>query len=372
MPEMPRITHVLDNFDIGGAQRMLIRFLQNSTPEESSVISMSRSGTAWEEDVVASPIPLRFLSSSRILSPRTWGSAASSLRGASSAIVHIHMQYSGIVFLPISKLAGRKTVVTLHNVSDNVDNWRQKVRFRLHQFMIRRFADKVISVGPLVTKAWSELLPKHDILTIENTVPLPGLVPEGARFDTRESVGAAKDAVVIICVASLLPKKDLSTLLSAFSELAQSSEDTELWIVGTGPLKDSLQNQIEELGLATKARLLGARTDVQDLLNASDIFALSSKIEGLPISMLEAMATRLPVVVPDVGDIRTVVGENCGIVVPPGDPLALAKGLGRLVGDQEARQKLGLAGREKVEQDHSEARWLEQMRSMYREMVKAD
>ncbi|MEO9825884.1 MAG: glycosyltransferase [Paracoccaceae bacterium] len=372
MPLQPRITHVLDNFDIGGAQRMLIRFLENSSSEESSVIAMSRRNTAWEADVAASSIPLQILKSSRLLSPKTWAMARSALRASASPIVHVHMQYSGIVFLPLAKLSGRKTVVTLHNVSDTVDNWRQRLRFRLHRCVIRNFADKVISVGPLVTQAWSKFLPRHDILTIENTVPLPDAAPGEKRRDIRETLATSETAVVVITVASLLPKKDLPTLISAFHELAQTQSDVELWIVGTGPLKESLQSQIDDLGLAAKVKLLGARTDVQDLLFAADIFALSSRIEGLPISMLEAMATRLPVVVPDVGDIRTVVGEECGIVVPAGDASALTAGLAHLVQDKAERHKLGLSGRNKVEQDHSEERWMKQMRACYKELDNAD
>lgn len=366
---MTKIIHVLDNFDIGGAQRMLMRFLESSDPEESSVVSMSRRGTVWEEQVEASPIPLQFLPTSRLLSARTWRSARSCLRSLPGDIVHVHMQYATIVFLPVAKGLRKKTVVTLHNVSDSVENRRQRVRSRLHRTIIRRFADKVISVGPLVTEAWSPYLPGHDIVTIQNTVPLPSRVADGVRGEVRRKIdGTPEDAVVVIAVASLLPKKDLATLVAAFAETARNREDARLWIVGTGMMRDALEAQIAEAGLSGKAMLLGARTDVQDLLGASDVFALSSKIEGLPISMLEAMAAGLPVVVPDVGDIRTVVGTDCGIVVPPGDSEALAAALNRVIDDPRLRQRLGEAGRAKVETDHSEEAWLKQMRDLYREL----
>jgi glycosyltransferase involved in cell wall biosynthesis len=110
-----------------------------------------------------------------------------------------------------------------------------------------------------------------------------------------------------------------------------------------------VEAEIHDLGLESVAQLSGPRRDVPDLLARSDVFALASRSEGGPISILEAMAAGLPVVASDVGGVRELVADGAtGLLVPAGDPDALAAALQRLRADPELRRRLGAAGRERV------------------------
>jgi glycosyltransferase involved in cell wall biosynthesis len=120
--------------------------------------------------------------------------------------------------------------------------------------------------------------------------------------------------------------------------------------VGEGPDRNAIEAEIRRLELQGRVRLAGERSDVPELLAESDVFVLSSRSEGLPVSVLEAMAAELPVVATDVGGLaELVVDGETGILVPPGDEAALTEALGRVVEDRELRRRLGAAGRARAE-----------------------
>jgi glycosyltransferase involved in cell wall biosynthesis len=152
----------------------------------------------------------------------------------------------------------------------------------------------------------------------------------------------------LIAVGRLKAPKDFVTLIRALAALA--GEEFEALIVGDGPDRDAVEAEIRNLGLENRVRLAGERDDVPELLASSDVFVLSSRSEGLPVSVLEAMAGELPVVASDVGGVaELVVDGETGLLVPPGDEAALGQALGRLVQDRDLRRTLGAAGRARAE-----------------------
>jgi glycosyltransferase involved in cell wall biosynthesis len=152
----------------------------------------------------------------------------------------------------------------------------------------------------------------------------------------------------LIAVGRLKAPKDFLTLIRAFASLG--GDEFEALIVGDGPDGAAVEAEIRRLGLESRVRLAGERDDVPELLAASDVFVLSSRSEGLPVSVLEAMAAELPVVASDVGGLaELVVDGETGLLVPPGDEAALAEALTRLVQDRDLRRSLGAAGRTRAE-----------------------
>ena len=151
----------------------------------------------------------------------------------------------------------------------------------------------------------------------------------------------------LVTVGRLQAPKDPLTLVRALAALERGSCETEL--VGDGPDRPAVENEVRRLGLDSVVRLAGVRTDVPELLAAADLFVLSSRSEGLPLSILEAMATGLPVVASRVGGVpEVVVDGETGLLVPPGDPGSLARAIERLLDDSALRRRLGAAGRARV------------------------
>jgi glycosyltransferase involved in cell wall biosynthesis len=152
----------------------------------------------------------------------------------------------------------------------------------------------------------------------------------------------------LMAVGRLNAPKDFLTLVRALSQLREGS--FEAVVVGGGPEREAVEAEIGRLGLERSVQLAGERGDVPALLAGSDVFVLSSRSEGLPVSVLEAMAAELPVVASDVGGLaELVVDGESGILVPPGDPESLAEALRRLIGDRDLRRKLGAAARARAE-----------------------
>ena len=158
-----------------------------------------------------------------------------------------------------------------------------------------------------------------------------------ASFHTRpETAGTCR----IVSVGRFAYPKDFATLLDAL-ELVEG--DWRAALVGDGPGLADVADRVDSRG---RMEVLGPRGDVSEVLARSDVFVLSSRSEGFPVSILEAMAAGLPVVATDVGGVaEAVVQDETGDLVPPGDPQALAEALERLVADPARRRRLGEAGR---------------------------
>jgi glycosyltransferase involved in cell wall biosynthesis len=178
-----------------------------------------------------------------------------------------------------------------------------------------------------------------DSVVIRNAVPFDG-IPR-ARHD--------RETPILVSVGRLKAPKDFATLLSALAALPDAA--FEAVIAGEGPNRPMLEAEIERLDIGDRVRLLGERRDVPELLGAADVFVLSSRSEGFPVSVLEAMVAGLPVVASRVGGVAELVEEGeTGLLVAPGNSEELTAALGRVLADRELRCRLGAAGRERVEQ----------------------
>ncbi len=205
---------------------------------------------------------------------------------------------------------------------------------------------------------------------------------ETGRDRTRAALGLAPGAPVILTVANLRPPKGLEVLTRTAERLHTSPLPWVWLIAGEGPLATSLAAELAERGLATHVRLLGFRRDVPALLAACDVFCLTSNREGVPVSILEAMAAGKPVVATDVGGVRELVagtggpeaqvpGET-GLLAPAGDDRALARALAALIADPTRRAAMGAAGRARARASFTLERAAGAIAGVYRELIIGD
>ena len=174
----------------------------------------------------------------------------------------------------------------------------------------------------------------------EQTVVIPNAVQVSALPRAVQRAGV----VELISVGRLRAPKDFITLARALARLERGSFRASL--IGDGPDRSMIEAELEQLGLGDSVRLLGDRSDVPRLLAAADVFVCSSRSEGMPISIIEAMAAGLPVVASAVGGVPEMVDdERTGLLVAPGAAAALADALARLIGDRALREQMGRAGR---------------------------
>ncbi len=195
----------------------------------------------------------------------------------------------------------------------------------------------------IATEVWK--LPARRVRYVPNGIDL-------ARFaaPARDRAGPA----VIGTVAALRSEKNVGRLLRAFARL-QAEPRPRLVIVGDGPERPALTALAAQLGVADRVSFTGQREDTPALYAGFDVFALSSDTEQMPLSVIEAMASGLPVASTDVGDVRTMVAAANAAGITQLDDAALAAALDRLVRDPAARSAIGEANRQKAQRDFDQA-----------------
>lgn len=175
---------------------------------------------------------------------------------------------------------------------------------------------------------------------------------QGDQVEARRALGLDPDKVLVTTVASLTPVKDHASLLRAVAALAQSHGDrVQFLFLGDGPLRGELEVQIEQSGIEDRVLMPGNTDRVPDYLQVSDVAVLPSRLEGMSNTILEAMATGLPVIANDVGgNPELIVAGETGLLAEQGNDASMAERLARLIDDPALRLQYGRAGRARAEQ----------------------
>jgi glycosyltransferase involved in cell wall biosynthesis len=172
-----------------------------------------------------------------------------------------------------------------------------------------------------------------------------GYIPHpGSYTDVRAELGIDDRAPVIATAAIMRPQKRQDLLLDAFAQVREAVPDAQLLLAGDGDCRDELTDQAATLGISGAVHFLGLRDDVDSILRAADVAALSSDYEGAPLFVYECLANGTPLVSTDVGGIPdAIVDGETGILVPKGDSAALAQGLIDLLSDDDRRRRMAVA-----------------------------
>ena len=263
-------------------------------------------------------------------------------------IVHAHSPLvAGVARLAARTIpSGRRpvTVSTEHNVWGNF-SWPT----RILNAVTAGLDDKRWAVSEEVRRSmWPGLRADTEVL-LHGIVQADLQPDEGTRERVRTELGIPDGSVVAITVANLRREKDYPNLLRAARAALAREPRLVVLAVGQGPLAHEVHDLHQQLGLGERVRLLGYRADVRDLLAAADLFVLASAFEGLPVSIMEAMAAGLPVAATAVGGVpEAVVDGETGVLVPPNDADALAAALVRLSRDPALRSRMGAAARRRA------------------------
>jgi glycosyltransferase involved in cell wall biosynthesis len=217
-----------------------------------------------------------------------------------------------------------------------------------------------------------EAAPADRVGLIYNGVDAALFSDNSQRAALRRELGLADSTLVMVVVANLIPYKGHSDLFEAL-KIAQSAlgEDWRLLIVGRDDgIGGELRNLARTLSIDKYVQFLGQRRDIAAILSASDVGILSSHQEGFSIAVIEGMASKLPMIVTDVGgNAEAIVDGVSGLIVPPRDPSGLAQAILRVATDADLRMRLGRAACERVQQHFSIEDCVRQHERLYRAMI---
>ncbi len=230
----------------------------------------------------------------------------------------------------------------------------RRVDFRLQRHSFSRWKYRQVACFVAASRAIADILesdgvPRSRITVVHDGIDV-GSVMRTVPADLHREFWFPKGSLVLVNVGALVPHKGQKFLVDAFALVRRTLPSTQLVIFGEGELRGSLEQQIRDLDLQKHVVLAGFRDDVLALTRSADLFVMSSVTEGLGSTILDAMAMGLAVVGTRAGGIPEAVDDGVtGLLVPPGQADALAAALVRLLGDADARRRMGEAGRARVE-----------------------
>jgi sugar transferase (PEP-CTERM/EpsH1 system associated) len=293
------------------------------------------------------------------------------IRHEGAQIIHAH-QCTPFAYALATRAFGRRPPVLLTEHGRFFPDLPSRKRKLFHRLLSQR-NDQFVAVGQTVHQALvdNEGLDPDRIQVVYNGVDMQadGLDPT-ARACLRAEFGIAQSDCLVVQVARLDMIKDHGTALRAIGLAADRDQRLRLVIVGDGPERASIEHNISERSLQNRVTMLGVRSDVRRLLAAADVFLLTSVSEGIPVTVLEAMAAGVPVVATAVGGVPELIRhEESGLLAPAGDAAGLADALVRLAGDLDLRKRLAARAQERAVTDFCEQRMISQYDRIYQGML---
>jgi glycosyltransferase involved in cell wall biosynthesis len=323
-----RIFHVTGCLDVGGQEKLLVEFARHADRRQFALhfVSLASRGDL-ARDLEAEGWPVTALEMPSGLRPELVLRLARLLRHGRADAVHTHNERPLIYAAPAARLARvRRVIHTRHGRGVGISR-----RQRLLANVAARAADRYICVSDDCARLTvAQGLGETRVETLHNGI------------DTRRFAfsGPCASGPAVI-VARLSREKDIATLLRAAAVVVRTEPAFRLAVAGDGPCMAELRALTGELGLSEHVQFLGMVRDVAGLLARARFFVLSSISEGVSLTLLEAMARGLPIVATRVGGTPEVVTDQTGLLVPPGEPAALAGAMLRLIHDAALAERLG-------------------------------
>ncbi|CAG1017467.1 phosphatidyl-myo-inositol dimannoside synthase [Burkholderiaceae bacterium] len=343
-----KIVHVVESLDIGGLENVVIALAraQRARGHEVRIVCLWHPGalaaSASGEGIAVSSADKR---------PGFDLRALRRLRGKicddGADVLHSHNPMAH--YYAVAATLGRRAACVL-NTRHGMGSGRLDAR----RERLYRFALRASDFGVSVCEAAQERFVAHGVIPADQAVVVPNGI-DLARFQPRDEIASARlrhelglpaGGTLFGTVGRLNEAKQQHLLLKALRQLLDGGVAASLVMVGDGELRGALEAECRRLGLEPHVRLLGARSDVPDLLAAMDVFMLPSRTEGYSLALVEASAAGLPIIASDVGGNREIVKDGLtGVIVPSGDVGRLAAAMKALAQDAGWRAALGGQGR---------------------------
>jgi len=307
---MKKILIIINNFGVGGAERLVIDQSQEILSRKKfilKVITLKKEGKNTLSDQLDADTDWKILNFKSIFDFRRYFSLYKEIREYDPDIMFTHLWFSNTVGRIIGKIAGVKKIISFeHNVYDSL---KTKKMFFM-DWILQVFSYKIIAVSGAVKHS----LIKHKVDKNKIEVVLNGIdVSKYGIFNIKELDGKVKKDFVFVFIGRLIYQKGVDVLIKAFSFLDKG----ELIIVGDGVERKNLEELANNLGVSDRVKFVGIRKDIPQILSYSDCFVLPSRYEGLPMVLLEAVASKKIIVVSDFESGKEIIEDGInGMVFP--------------------------------------------------------
>lgn len=364
------VLHLIDGLTFGGAETLL-RDLAHGLETRGYRVTVGYSTPGpFVQELEKKGLTLRRIPRLALIDPVFLYKMYILMKADPPQIVHTHLFKSDFHGRLAARLAGVPVVIsTLHNNDVWARNW---ILGHLYG-ATARFADRLLAVSPEVREYHLKRtgVPEEKTVVVENGVNVAAF--SGYEVEARairKEFGIGSETPLFGIIGRLKPQKDLPTFLRAAAQILDERPDSRFLIVGEGPLRDELEAEAKRLNLIPAVIFAGMRKDIPAIMNALDVMVLSSRWEGLPVILLEAMAASRAVVSTAVDGVKGVVIPNeTALLVDVEDPVALAQACLRLAGNPDLRAALGVAGLKRVSTLYSLDSMIDKISAHYKELL---
>lgn len=359
-----RVVHVIESMIRGGGESLVLEHLRHAGPGVSTlVVALNHGGPSLETAA-------RLGAETRLLGKGArrlegWARLAGLIREWRADVVHGHNPTGALYATPAALRAGVRAVFR----SEHSIHYpgRHSPVYPALEALLTLGTRRVLCVCDAALESHARRLPwarRRFVTLYPGISDAPPLPPRDA---LRRRYGVGSGDLVVASVGSLTPQKAQHVLIEAFAAVAGRVPGARLVLGGDGPLRPAIESAVTARGLGGRVRLLGPfAEDVAELIEACDVFALSSVREGLPITILEAMRGGRPVVATRVGGIGEAVEDGAtGRLAPPGDAPALAAAIEEALADPGRRAAWGEAGRRRWAERFTARRMVREAESLY-------
>jgi glycosyltransferase involved in cell wall biosynthesis len=365
-----KVLHIVPILSPGGAERVAVHIVRglNRNRYEAVVVALGRRMECDLDRLIEEDgIEVQYLGKPPGFDYRMYFRLHRVLKDCRPDIIHTHIQVLRYALPSMLSLKCASLLHTVHNLAEREiepgARWIQGYAF--HNGVVP------VAVAKEVARSVKRLYGIQRCQVISNGIPAEYYArPKTPRSEWRAREGFRDDDVLFVCVARFAPQKNHEMLLKAFAEGPASDPNAHLILVGEGVLQERLEDQAKNLGLARRIHFLGLRTDIPDVLGATDVFVLSSDYEGSPLSVMEAMASGRPIVSTAVGGVPDLFENGKeGLIVQPGDVQGLSNAMAYLLGNREARVSLGTAAARRARENYDASMMVRAYEELYEDLV---
>lgn len=335
----PYVIHLIPSLEVGGMERLVSDLAIARTSGKTSILCLNKLGTLGEQ--IEKNVDIEVLEIPKNLFLATW-TVYKTLKILKPDIIHCHnLQahfFGGICSI---LLPNTKVVLTKHGQHIPSSGYTSKI----NKLTLKR--SKIIGVSADITQLMQKWISKNNqpIEYIANGISLTPYKNLKLKETAKRELGIKQSTFCVGIVARLSPPKDHLLLIEAMALVSEIYPDIKLVIAGDGPLRSTIETYITSNHYDHVITMLGERKDIANILNALDVFALTSSSEGIPMTILEAMAANLPIIATNVGGIpQVVINEATGLLVKNQDKNGLVEAIKRLFESHELRKSLGEEG----------------------------
>ncbi len=342
--------HIVLGLDVGGLEYLVLNLLRklNKTKYNLSICSLSAKGEL-EINFKEIKVPIYHVEKNEGIDLSLYFRLGRLFREKKIDIIHTHNSAAWFYGAVAAKLSGVKTVI--HTEHSNVLSSRKNLL--LAESFLSIITNVIISDSEKVKQhlVKKQRVNEKKVVTILNGIDIDRFHTIIDIKDKKKELGVSENSLVVGNVARLEPIKDHLYLLDIFKRISRQLPEAILLIVGGGSQAKKLENKARELEIEKKVIFLGTRSDVPEIVKIFDVFVLTSKNEGLPLSLLEAMASSKAVIATNVGGNPEVVIQGVtGFLLPVDEPEQMSEIIISLLQDKKLLNQMGNAGLKRVKE----------------------